>query len=104
MKREFNVNEYVSVRLTDKGRAHHKADFLHWTTEAKVKLPYRPPQEDADGWSKWQLHQLMHIFGEGTGVGQDLLFETTIRIHHPEEPVVVSVTGAGVPVPPRPPI
>lgn len=104
MIREFNVNEYVSVRLTDKGRAHHKADFMRWTKEAKVKLPYRPPQEDADGWSRWQLHQLMHIFGEGTGLGQDLLFETTIRIHHLDEHVVVSVTGADAPVALRPPI
>lgn len=78
---DFNINEWVSVRLTDLGRAHHRADFDQWTKEAGLNLEYRPPKEDAEGWSKFQMWNLMHLFGPLCGLGREVPFETTIKLH-----------------------
>ena len=77
----FNINEYVSVRLTDFGRKRHKEDFDQWTSAAGLTLQYHPPAEDEDGWSKWQLWVLMQLFGSVISMGCEQPFETTIRIH-----------------------
>lgn len=57
---KFNVNNTVRVRLNDYGRECHRRNF-----EA-MRLPsltYRPPVEDENGWSTWQLWVLMSEFG-----------------------------------------
>lgn len=75
---DFNANDYVRVKLTQHGR-----DLLKKQHEAlnavSVYLPYRPPTEDSDGWSRWQLHRLMNHFGSHTGMGMPLCFETCIQ-------------------------
>ena len=77
---DFNVNNYVSVKLTDLGRAHHRADFDRWTAVLLKKPAYNPPKEDAEGWSRWQLWHLMEMFGPLVHLGAMLPFESTIRI------------------------
>ena len=60
---KFNANEYVRVRLTDAGRAeiHKQRDAL------AASFPYANfdlwPVEDAEGWSQWQLWDLMKRLG-----------------------------------------
>lgn len=81
----FNINEIVRVKLTDHGRAVHAADHaMFWASLASskgIKTPeYQPPKEDADGWSKWQLWDLMGTFGAHTGLCRVPCFETTIEI------------------------
>ena len=80
---EFNVNEYVLVKLTDHGRsvceANH-AQLLASTGLPHIKLPYRAPKEDAEGWSKWQLWHMMQEFGHHVGLGLTPCFEAVIRI------------------------
>lgn len=76
---DFNVNNYVSVKLTDVGRAHHRADFERWSKHLPKKRDYRPPQEDAEGWSRWQLWHLMEMFGPLCTLGRLLPFEPSIR-------------------------
>ncbi len=77
---EFNVNNYVWVKLTADGRRWHR-DW-HGRHYGDI-LPYHPPEEDADGWSKWQLWSLMQDFGEGIHLGGRVPFETTIRLEPP---------------------
>ncbi len=75
----FNVNDYVWVRLTDAGRKHHR----EWYEARYPMLPYRAPDESADGWSKWQLWALMKEMGEACNMGMPLPFETSIRLSGP---------------------
>lgn len=83
----FNINDYVKVKLTDYGRECLKKDhneFWDMIIEkfSKVKKPdYVSPKEDKNGWSKWQMWSLMEKLGKhftmdfGTNT-----FETDIKI------------------------
>lgn len=65
----FNINHYVRVKLTDHGRG------------LLAQMQYAPPfTEDADGWSEWQLWELMRTFGPHVYMGGNLVFETVIEI------------------------
>lgn len=75
----FNINDYVWVRLTDRGREHHKKI---WHSIMGDDFPYNPPQE-VNGWSKWQMWVLMRDFGSQIGNGRLLVFETTISLIDP---------------------
>lgn len=79
----FNINSNVRVKLTDHGRAVNKASWDALFVDAAFKPEYSPPQEDGDGWSKWQLWSLMGRFGECMSPGATLCFETEILIEVP---------------------
>jgi hypothetical protein len=66
--REFNINSNVKVKLTDTGRR-----ILHEKGRSRI-------QEDAEGYSTWQLWGLMNTFGEHIRIGCEPPFETTIRL------------------------
>jgi hypothetical protein len=80
---EFNINEYVHVKLTDTGRLIHQQD--HATFVAAVPTlsdgmkVYRPPREDAAGWSKFQGWRLMQLFGPHMHLGGNNPFDLTVR-------------------------
>lgn len=79
---ELNINDTVLVKLTDAG----KEELLRQSEELRKDFPhikheYKLPQEDDDGFSKWQLHSLMNHFGHLMLVETVYLpFETTVRI------------------------
>lgn len=77
---EFNINEWVQVRLTDVGRAelHRQREELN----KRLKRPFMHSivNEDADGWSRWQMWNLMQRLGHLCGLGTQIPFETAIRI------------------------
>jgi len=78
----FNVNETVSVRLTGRGRA-----ILR-------QVGVAPKAEDAEGWSRWQLWDLMRQFGGHLYLGCDPPFDLAIEIpDQPDVPVVVGAEG-----------
>lgn len=72
----FNINNYIQVRLTDAGRARLFENYQ----ELKLPFKYKPPEEDKDGWSRWQAWVLIEQLGDGVSMGLDLLFEPEIRI------------------------
>ena len=74
----FNINNCIKVRLTDKGREMHRAKYEANLHNRYLRLPYRPPTEDNDGWSKWQAWDFMSEFGDQMGMGFDLPTETNI--------------------------
>jgi hypothetical protein len=64
----FNINDYVYVRLTDRGRT-------------ILMQQHQPaPVEDPDGYSRWQLWHLMSVFGQHVYNGCLVPFEMTIKI------------------------
>ncbi|MGL5878078.1 MAG: hypothetical protein ACRC2V_09915 [Xenococcaceae cyanobacterium] len=80
---KFNINDYVKVRLTVKGkkylRERHEQLFISLPNSKKPK--FKLPTEDKDGWSKYQLWVLMGEFGECFQYpGCDPPFETEIEI------------------------
>lgn len=76
----FNLNEYVRVKLTQRGRNIHRQQWHAVMDGLRTKYEYHDPDEDKDGWSKWQGWDLMQTFGPHMGMGVDLPFELTIEI------------------------
>ena len=78
----FNINETVRVRLTPYGRAFHAAQFALFKAEnQRCCTAYRAPVEDAEGWSRWQMHSLMREFGGELTLGNpNVPFATDIDI------------------------
>ena len=74
---KVNINDSVRVRLTDHGRKLHRE---HWDRFVGDAYPYRAPEEDEQGWSGWQLWDLMSVFGEHMCMAGPLPFETEIEI------------------------
>jgi hypothetical protein len=79
---KFNINDYVRVKLTDHGRK--ILDDQH--TEFKKVMPSAEPihKPDEDGWCKFQLWELMSIFGQHLYNGCQIPFETTIELNGEE--------------------
>lgn len=80
---DFNINCMVRVRLTDLGRQIHAQRHLDLEKRAGRRFRYTTPPVDADGWSRFQMHDLMSTFGEHVGMCRDLPFETTIQVEAP---------------------
>jgi len=78
----FNINDNVKVRLTELGRKilDDRYDEHVKKFPATKQLGRHDPKDDSDGWSEWQLWEIMAIFGEHIGNGFPLAFDTDIRI------------------------
>lgn len=76
---KFNINGYVKVQLTDYGRRVHEDDWYDLLGHVP-SLTYRPPAEDEEGWSKWQMWNLMQSFGEHIGMAREPVFRSDIEI------------------------
>jgi hypothetical protein len=87
---DFNINQKVRVKLTNKGRAElqRQRDELN---RPYVLIGREPPFggppfiEDAEGWSEWQLWCLMENLGHLCSIGSSGPFETGIQFLR-EEP------------------
>jgi Mn-dependent DtxR family transcriptional regulator len=78
---EFNINNYCFVQLTDAGRKELKKQYDELNKYLKGSLgDYKPVEEDANGWSKWQMHSVMNQLGHMLTNGGDIPFNTTIKI------------------------
>jgi len=77
---EFNLNRYIQVQLTNKGRAELKRQHDALYQDIPGAHEYHPPKEDADGWSRWQAWCLFQVLGAELGWNSKLMFATTIRI------------------------
>lgn len=86
---KFNVNDVVRVRLTSLGRrtlailnARKNEELAAAGSRARIPLAV----VEVDGWSEWQLWDLMATFGEFCGNGSPLMFETEIELPDPKVP------------------
>ncbi len=77
---EFNINDYVKVKLTERGLKIHreKYDDLDRRMNGLFSkhYPYTTPTVDSEGYSKWQLWDLMQRFGTHINLCGELPFET----------------------------
>lgn len=79
----FNVNNMVRVKLTDHGR-----DLLRQEHQRKFaaygdRFPYSEPEEDAEGYSRWQLWDLMSKLGSNISLGCQMPFDSQIIMEKP---------------------
>lgn len=85
---KFNINDYVRVKLTPHGR--FLLEKKHHEFYEKYRIAnreYTPYKEDDNGWSTWQLWNLMNYLGEYITMGAELPFETNIEIVEKIPPV-----------------
>jgi hypothetical protein len=76
----INVNDNVWVKLTPAGEVLW-AECWKRTSPEGVPKCIRKAQAEADGWIRFQLHELMFTFGEAMYNGNpELPFETEIRL------------------------
>jgi len=74
----FNINNYVRVKLTPSGKDIHK-QYYESIRNMRTNYTYEPPKEDTKGFSRFQLWELMSLFGEHIYMGmREQPFETTI--------------------------
>lgn len=77
---ETNLNDYIHVKLNDRGRTIliNRHDKLNETL--KNCLPPLRIEVDNEGYSKFQMWDFMAIFGGYMGMGQQLPFSTTVKV------------------------
>lgn len=64
----ININEIAKVKLTDYGKK-----------VLRIKN-YPEPEEDEEGYVKFQIHALIEVFGGKTMIDSTKPFETNIKI------------------------
>lgn len=73
--RDVNINEYIKVKLTDKGKEIYR-NYYHDIDDEHV-----PTLDiDEEGYCKFQLWEFMHIFGEHFRMVGGLPCETNVKI------------------------
>ena len=82
---KLNINSLVKIRLTKQGHATHQQHHQKYFGFSNKDYPYKPPEEDEQGYSSWQFWKLMEIFGgENSSLESSNLFETDLLIVNPE--------------------
>lgn len=76
----FNINDRVRVKLTERGREVLRINHQRRYGSRATEFDTREVKEDADGWSEWQMWDLMHEFGGSMYNGCSVPFETWIGI------------------------
>jgi hypothetical protein len=79
---KFNVNYWVRVKITPHGEKclRKNYDDLAKNYGGKLAFPFRLPAKDADGWTKFQMHDLIGSFGNHVYIGCEMPFDSEIEI------------------------
>ena len=79
---KINLNDVVKVKLTDAGKDiyYHQNDELNEAIRQRGGRPLerRMPKVDEDGYTSFQLHTLMEIYGPHIAMWKELPFETNM--------------------------
>lgn len=78
---KFNINDYIKVKINDLGndilREQHDEIKHHLPSEHQE---YTPKKADKDGYTEFQLGDVMESFGGHVGLGRENPFDLTIDI------------------------
>jgi hypothetical protein len=69
-----NLNDYIKVKLTEFGRKIYRSSFV------SLGLPEPHINVDEDGYTRFQIHDFINVFGEHFHIGCELPCETNIQI------------------------
>ena len=80
--KSFNINNTVKIRLTEYGKQMLERDHIEfWGGRGMLdKYPYKPHEEDEDGYVKFQLWSLMYQLGKYHILGCEPTIDTVILI------------------------
>jgi hypothetical protein len=82
----FNINNYVRVKLTKEGRSLlHETHEIYQNLYPAAGIPDLEIAVDFEGYTKFQFHELMRIFGREMYNGGPMMFDAVIDIS--EEPL-----------------
>jgi hypothetical protein len=87
------MNEYILVKLTDRGKEIVRQDCKEFqelinTNGGKLTIP-EPPCLSSKDFSRWQAWDLMETFGHHMAIGTEPPFELNVLIElQDEQPVV----------------
>lgn len=87
---EISLNDTVRVKLTDRGRQIHRNEHKELFSKLPVYRPYKPPKEDRDGYSQWQLWSLMSTFGSHCNLGSEPPFDINMQVKPSRPPLANS--------------
>lgn len=83
---EFNLNNYIYVKLTQKGKDELKRQHDDLVSNYPNYIsPYIPPKEDEHGYSKFQMWVLMKNLGHLCVIGLELPFETEVKLENKDK-------------------
>ena len=82
MTKSFNINNTVKVKLTEQGKKLLERDHNEfWGSRGILRdHPYKPHEEDENGYVKFQLWSLMYQLGKYCILGCEPPFDTVILI------------------------
>ena len=75
---ETNLNYHIKVKLTEHGREIHRKYWEHICRDCGHEYKY--PEVDESGYSCFQMHEFMHIFGSEMFLAAELVCETNVLI------------------------
>ena len=73
---KFNMNNSVKVKLNDIGHAELKRQHDELYADLNMDREYVERSTDSDGYSSFQMHDLMNTFGHMMVMGYKTPFET----------------------------
>lgn len=85
---QFNINEYIMIKLNDKGRKYleeqHYNFWMKWVGHSNIhRHPYIPLKENNEGYVIFQMWSFLSLFGnyfDSNGLSCDDLFDTNVLI------------------------
>lgn len=82
----INLNEVVKVKLTDYGKEiyYHRFDKVNELAGREVCKPSFP-KADADGYSRFQLWDFIHLYGSYIGMAQKNVIEPLEIVYEGEQ-------------------
>lgn len=81
MKISININETVKVKLNDHGRKILRSNHDQFVKDCpSYTHKYQEPKTDDDGYSRFQIHELMNAFGNHMVNGCKMPFHCEIVI------------------------
>ena len=82
---DFNINEYVFVKLNETGLAELKRQHDELKSDMPRLPEYTPPITDSEGYSKFQAWSLMNTFGHMMRPPLAPPFDTNIKFEVKEQ-------------------
>lgn len=75
---KLNINDYVWVKLTREALEVLETYHENMMERFNIIGIFKEPSVDKNGWSKWQLHELMFYFGHHCCAGGKQMFKKNI--------------------------
>lgn len=79
---DFNLNYYTKVKLSELGKK--LLHSQHVELLGKTNIEYREPEVDSEGYTKFQMWNLINKFGKHLHMGYELPFDVNIKIEKPK--------------------